>query len=461
MPQLTARGRQAPGPPRRRFSGCDADLRRDPLQFMRRMRDAYGDVVEIPAIWPLKWYLISHPSHVEHLFGHALTNYPKGLFASIMKVAVGRGLIALDGDTWLKERRLLQPLFHRHRLGELAPVMVEAAERSARRAIDASGGDGTVDVGAEMVRLVLEISGRTLFGVDLSPHAERVIHAMTANMEEVHLRLMHPVAARIALPTPSRRRRRAAGAVPGCLAEAIVADRRKSGEVRDDLVGRLLAAQTSQAGLPEEAVIGETNGFLVASYETSAATLTWCWLMLATHPDVERRVHDELDRVLAGRRPSDGDLGRLVYLRMVIDETLRLYPPVPYFGRVSQRADSVGGYHIPAGTVVTTCAWVTHRHPEFWENPDDFMPERFDPSKPRPPHGAYFPFGGGPRQCIGAHFGQMEVTLALATMAQQLRMRLAPGHVVEAELVGTLHARPGIRMVAERRTTRRASVEPS
>jgi cytochrome P450 len=428
-------------------------MRRSPLEFMRAARDQYGDVVRIPSIWPIDWYLFSHPSHVEHVLSRALHPYPKGYFGSIVRIASGRGLIALDGADWQRERHLIQPLFHRQPVRALAPVMVEASERCASRVEAAAASGQPVDIGAEMVRLVLDITGRTLFGRDLSPYADRVTLAMRASLEEIHARLMYPLSARVPWPTRERRRRLAAGQDLDRLARDLVEDRRRDGGGGDDLLGLLLRERHARHGLTDEAVVGETRNFLVGSYETSAVTLTWCWLMLATHADADARLQDELARVLGDRQPTADDVDRLPYLRMVIEETLRLYPPAPYFGRVAQEADEVGGYHIPAGSIVTMSAWLVHRHPDFWESPDVFDPERFGPARARPPRGAYFPFGSGPRQCIGGYFGMVEMALALATMARRVRLRLAPGHRAERELLGTLHPRPGILMTAALRTT--------
>jgi cytochrome P450 len=262
--------------------------------------------------------------------------------------------------------------------------MVAAASRCAERCADAIGRAQHVDIGSQMLRLVLEITGLTLFGVDCAPYADVVSRSTRAALEEIHERVEYPMIGRYPLPTPARLRRLAASRELDTIAREIVAERRarvrQSGAVPDDLLGHMLAHQ-ADGQLTDEAIVGETRNFLVGSHETSAAVLTWCWLMFATHPDAEATFHDELTGVLGGREPTVDDVGRLGYTRMLIEETMRLYPPAPYFGRVALEDDTIDGYHIPAGSHVVPSAWVTHRHPDFWDEPDSFHPDRFSPSR--------------------------------------------------------------------------------
>jgi cytochrome P450 len=451
MPSLRRTRRHPPGPRGTFFQGSDAEFRRAPLRFMRRTRDEFGDMVRLRTVWPFSWYLVSHPSYIEHVLTGAFRNYPKAHFARILRVATGPALAALDGDAWSHERRLMQPAFHRSKLGPLVTVMTEAADALAETWLRLPRDNASVEIVPDMIRLALKIGGLTLFGQDVSEDAGVVARSVRAALQEIHERVLYTHTAIFPLPTASRRARMRQIRELDQVVAKVVEARRQDGRRHDDLLDLLVHAQDPETGETntDERLRHEVKMLIVAGHETSASALAWCWLLIAQHPDVEARLHDEFDRVLGGRIPTLDDVQALTYTRMVIEEAMRLYPPAPYFGRVAVADDEIGGYDVPAGSVVSFSSWVTHRHPDFWDEPDSFAPDRFDTAgAARRPRFAYIPFGGGPRQCIGAHFAMAEVAVVLATIGQRLSLRLPPGEHVEAELLGTLHPRPDLRLIA-------------
>ncbi|MDP3767798.1 MAG: cytochrome P450, partial [Dehalococcoidia bacterium] len=256
-------------------------------------------------------------------------------------------------------------------------------------------------------------------------------------------------------PTPTNLRFRRAMRTLDDIVYGMIEARRNNGADKDDLLSMLLEARDEETGegMSDKQLRDEVFTMFTAGHETTAAALAWTWYLLSQHPEAEGRLHNELGSVLSGRTPGLDDLQRLPYTRMVIEETLRLYPPVWSIGRMALREDTVLGYRIPAKGQVLLSSYVTHRHPEFWDEPERFDPERFAPERAASrPRYAYFPFGGGPRQCIGNEFAMMEAQLALATLAQRYRLRLVPGQVVEPEPAVTLRPRHGVMVTVEARS---------
>jgi cytochrome P450 len=348
----------------------------------------------------------------------------------------------------------MQPAFHRQRLAGLVAQMAEAADAAADRwdAVAAEG--GSVDALAEMQRLTLRVVGTTLFSHDLSGDADALGTAIPVALNYVGRRLALPFGLPAWLPTAENRRFAAARDVVHRTVDAMIAERRRSGEERPDLLQMLLDAQDADTGarMDDLQVRHEALTLMLAGHETTAASLSWAWYLLARHPRVMGRMREELDAVLGGRVPAVQDLPRLPYTRAVFEETMRLYPAAWGQPRESIEEDEIGGYRIPARSIVMVCQWVTHRRPDLWDRPDEFVPERFVGAAPGdiPPF-AYYPFGGGARQCIGSTFAIMEAQVILATLAQRFDVELEPGQEVVPDATFTLRPREGIRMRVRRR----------
>jgi cytochrome P450 len=448
--------RQPPGP--RYWTPFEAgrELRRDPLAFVANLQRDYGDVVLL-RMGPVHLYILFHPDHARHVLQENHQNYVKGPIIARTKVLIGEGLFTSEGAFWRRQRRLAQPAFHRARVAGLVDTMVQAtAERLARWAEPAARGE-VVDVAAEMSELTLTVVGRTLFGRDLSEQAAAAGRALRDALEFTAERTMSYIALPLALPTPRHRTfRRALGVLDGVVFDVIAA-RRGDGVDRGDLLSMLMLARDDETGegMTPLQLRDEVMTFFLAGHETTAVALAWTWYLLAQHPEIAARVVAEVDDVLGDRPPAFDDLPRLRLARMAVEEAMRLYPPVWGIGRQALRDDSVGGYRLPAGAVVNLSPYVTQRHPGFWPDPERFDPERFTPEQVAArPRFSYFPFSGGPRQCIGEAFAVVEAQIVVAMVIQRFRLGLRAGQVAEPEVHLTLRPRGGLPMRVESRSPR-------
>ncbi len=444
-----------PGPPAHPLLGNLREARRDPLAFYPAARRDYGDIVRFRSLGPLRWYLFSHPDDIDYVLRRNARNYHKGIFAASIVPLVGEGLLTSEGEVWRRQRRLEQPAFHRQRLAALAADMTAAAVATAEGWGEPARVGRPLDVAAEMSRLTLQIVGRALLGTDTSGAAATVAGALPATLEYTMYRAESVFPLPLRLPTPRNRRFLRARAALDRLVYGIIAERRRTGADGDDLLSMLLAARDAETGeaMTDRQLRDEVLTILLAGHETTAVALSWTWFLLSQHPEAEATLHAELARVLGGRAPTAADVPRLPYTRQVIEEAMRLYPPVWATGRQALGDDEVRGYRLPAGSPVVLSPWVTHRHPDFWERPDAFEPERFAPGRAAGrPHLAYFPFGGGQRQCIGNGFALLEAQLIVATLAQRYRLRPVPGHPIEPEPTVTLRPRHGLPMTLHERS---------
>ena len=442
-----------PGPRGRFPTGNLLDYTRDHLGFLTRCAREYGDVVGLRFV-NVPVYLLNSPDHIEYVLVRNNRNFIKSRGERVSLGFLGQGLLTSEGSFWRRQRRLAQPAFHRERISSYGEVMVQSAER-----MTATWRDGEArDVHRDMMRLTLEIVARTLFGVPLKPaEFEEVGGALAVIAERFTGRggVFFQVPEKV--PTPGNLRFKGALRQLDTLIYGIIRSRRESGEEvgsRGDLLSMLLAARDEETGegMGDRQLRDEVMTILLAGHETTANALSWSWRLLAKHPEAENKLHDELDEVLAGRPPAVEDLPRLRYADMVVKESLRLYPPAWAFGREAVGDCEIGGYHVPAGTQLIMSQWVTHRDPRFYEVPAEFRPERWkDGLAERLPRYAYFPFGGGPRLCIGQSFAKMEAVLLLATMAQRFRLRPVPGERTTPQPSITLRPRNGMWMVLQMR----------
>ncbi len=440
-----------PGPKGRGIGGNVRDFTADRLGYLSRLASDYGDVVSF-RFAHRRMVLVNHPDLVEEVLVARNRQFIKHFALRMARPTLGNGLLTSEGDFWRRQRRLAQPAFHRDRVAAHGSVMVEFAERMLR-----GWSDGQArDVHDDMMRVTLEIVARTLFDADVSGDSadaaaamETLVHSFTARVGKV---LPLPVW----VPTPVNLRFRKARRRLDRIIYDIIAARRASGEDRGDLLSMLLQATDDDAdggpGMTDGQLRDEAMTLFMAGHETTANTLAWAFFLLSAHPEAEARLHAELDAVLPDRPPTFADLPSLPHAENVINETLRLYPTVWLLGREAIEPTEVGGHPIPAGTTVYMSQWVIHRDPRFFDDPLSYRPDRWLGGLAKKVHRyAYFPFGGGPRICIGNGFAMMEAVLLLATIARKFRVRVTDPAQVTPIPTMTLRPRGGIPAVVEAR----------
>ena len=440
---------QPPSPSQRYPGQALIQFRRDPILYLRRAANECGDVVRLPfSRDPL--FLLNHPDLIRDVFVTRQRQFKKGRGLERMKRLLGEGLLTSEGDFHLRQRRLMQPAFHRQRVAAYSEAMTHFAAETAGRWTDG----GTVDVAEEMMRLTLAIVGKTLFDAEVEAEADDIGGAMAEVISLFHL-LMLPYADLLErLPLPPVRRFRAARARLDATVYRLIAEHRASGEDRGDLLSMLLLAQDDGGGggMTDEQIRDEAMTLFLAGHETTANALTWTWYLLSQNPEAEAKLHAEIDDLLAGRLPTADDLPQLPYTRRVFAESLRLYPPAWVVGRRVLEDYEAEGYVLPAQSIVLLAQSVTHSDPRYFPDPGRFDPDRWtSEAEAERPKFAYFPFGGGPRVCIGEQFAWMEGILLLATLGQAWRLRLAPGQSVATQPIITLRPRYGMRMRVEKR----------
>jgi cytochrome P450 len=451
----TTRNARVPSGPRGNpVLGSIGDIYRDRLRFVLDVASTYGDVAQY-RVAHMRMYQVNSPAGVERLLHDNHRNYSKDVATfGTLRLFLGNGLFTSDGDFWRRQRRLAQPAFHRRRVAAFGELMTDATLEMLDRWRPLADSGQPLDVGAEFSRLTMEVVTRALFSTSVEGDIGTVGRAIATLLDEVTFRFTFPFYPPLKVPTPRNRRFLAARAALDEIVYGIISGRRRSPGEHDDLLALLMEARDEDTGegMSDKQLRDEVITLFLAGHETTANALTWASYLLSTHVGVARRLRVEVDEALQGRTPTASDLPNLAYTRMVIDETLRLYPPAWITNRRAIEDDTVCGYRIPADAMVSISPYVTHRDPVLWENPEGFDPERFAPERSATrPHYAYFPFGGGPRQCIGKGFALMEATLVLALLAQNCELYLVPGRKVETEALATLRPRYGMWMTAHPR----------
>jgi cytochrome P450 len=430
--------------------GVASPMHHDPLGFLLATGQL-GDVVGMRFVFSPA-YVIYHPDDVKHVLQENHFNYNKDLFTyHVLQPVVGTGLLTNDGDSWLHQRRLLQPAFHRKRLTAYATQMTEATEAMLNGWHEHEQAARPLDVSEEMMRLTLGIVGQALFSLDLSQETSRVGEAVTTLVKLLGDYVYAPFPP-ISIPTPRNRHMQAAIHELDTVVAGIIKQRRVEDTDTGDLLSMLLSARDEDTGegMTDQQARDEVMTLLIAGHETTANALSWTWYLLSQHPAVESKLHAELATVLGGKPPTVDQLAELPYTSMVLQEALRLYPPAWILSRKALADDELGGFFIPQGSMVIISPYATHRHPAYWEDPEVFDPERFTPERVAARHHyAYYPFGGGPRLCIGSNFAMMEAQLVLATIAQRYRLILTPGYPVVPEAKITLRPRYGMHMTLQ------------
>lgn len=391
---------------------------RDRTGFLNECAREYGDLVPL-RFGPRRAVLVSHPSAIADIFVDRSKNFVKPYILRTDRLRMGDTRLGDEGDFW-RRQRLAQPAFHRTKLDGYGDIMVDAT----LELLDGWRDGERRDILADMNRLTLQIAARALFGTDLADQAESVGAALQAVMDGFIPRLGALFLVPDWLPTPANRRLRQALRELDDTMDGIVSRRRASGEERNDLLSLLLGAADEGVLTPRQ-VREHATTYLLAGHETTALVLSWAWHLLGTHPQAAARLTEEVDAVLGSRPATTADVPKLKYAERIALEAMRLYPPIWAMARVALRDDEIGGYAIRGGTVVIVSPWVAHRDPRYYSAPEAFDPDRWaDEAMKQLPRYSYFPFGGGPRGCIGSRFATQEAVLLLATIAQ--RFRLAP-----------------------------------
>lgn len=411
--------------------------------------DRYGSIAMLDGLKG-RIYLVNEPAAVSELLVGAHRDVMKDTGHQLfLRPVLGNGLLLSEGKVHLRQRRMMQPAFHSDRIADYARIMVRFALRTA-------GGweDGRrIDAMHEMMSLALDVVGKTLFNSEISEDKQGIAQSIEAIMNVDSL-LLHPFAPVLTrLPLRRMRRFRAAMRALDTIVYRIIAEHRRHGG-EGDLLDMLMAARDEEtgAGMSDEALRDEVLTLFLAGHETTANTMAWAWRLIAEHPAVEGRFHAEVDAVLRDGPPSMEDFARLPYTRQIVEETLRLYPPAYFFGRETLRPIEILGYTVPPRAQVLLSPYVSHRDPRFFPEPERFDPERFAPGRhPDRPRDAYFPFGAGPRKCIGERFAMMEAVLVLATIGRHWRLRTGdtPRPGIDPRI--TLRPKGGMPMVVQAR----------
>jgi cytochrome P450 len=426
---------------------------RDPLAFLVDLARRYGDIARV-ALGPETLYLFNHPDLIRDVLVTNHRNFHKGRGLERAKMLLGTGLLTSEDELHRRQRRLAQPAFHRQRVAAYGATM--ASLGAARR--DRWQDGAVLDVHREMMALTLAIVGKTLFDADVEHEAGEIGAALTTTFEAFNVSFFLPFGELLErLPLPATLRfRKARGRLDSTIYR-LIDERRRSGRDHGDLLSMLVLAHDTEGdggGMSDVQLRDEAMTIFLAGHETTANALTWTWYLLSQHPDVESRFHAEIDSALGSRRPTADDVPRLPYTRMVLAESMRLYPPAWILGRRALSAFEVNDYEIPARSIVLMSQYVTQRDARWFPEPDRFDPDRFGPDQQATrPKFAYFPFGGGPRVCIGEQFAWMEGVILLATIAQRWKLRLVPGHPVALQPIITLRPKFGMRMMVVSRSS--------
>lgn len=433
--------------------GVLPQLLRNPLQFTTRAVHDHAGIARV-SLGPLEVTLVGRPDYAQHILRDRAANYTKaGGMWDALRLLGGEGLGTIDGAPWRKQRRMMQPLFQRPRLAGLPPLITACVDTCMPRWEAAARKRAPLDIVPELEQITMRVVLRTSFSTAINDAEIAEINAaISFALGHVGMRMW---AASLPpwLPMPGHRRFRAALQLIDRIVYRIIEERRRKPEATDDLLALLLTTrdETTGAAMSDQRLRDELVGFYVAGYETVSNALSWTLYLLGRHPEVQSRLHEELDLVLAGRTPSFADLSQLTYTKMIFQEVLRLYPPAWIVPRCAQEEDLLGGYRIPAGAHIAILLYAIHRHPSHWNDPEAFKPERFSEGSTVRAPCAYLPFGAGARQCIGSSFALLEGPLVLAMLAQRFRLRLWPGHPVEPRGALALRPRHGVRVSLEAR----------
>ena len=448
------RRKRAPGP-----SGYIllqmSQLQSQPLEYLGHLRRQYGDLVRLPVMPSLTIFLSTHPNHAEHILSTHSERYCKPeLFLKPMGLLQGKGLFSSEGDFWRKQRRLMQPAFQQKQILRLHGIIWDCVRELIEEWEEKPEGE-VIDIAVEMTRLTLKIVGCALFSVDISDESSRLRQALRVGVEYVYSRMVSPLALPLWIPTPTNLRFRQAKETIDEIVLNIIQTRRNSSDSQVDLLSMLMMAQDEETGEPmsDRQLLNEIITLINAGHETTATSLAWTWRALGERPTLMAQVQAEADRVLPSGVPTYESLKQLDYTRRVFDKSLRLYPPgMSLAPRAAVEDDEIEGYFIPKGAICNIAFYYTLRHPDFWQNPEVFDPDRFLPERAsnRSKY-AYMPWGAGPHACIGKNLAVMEAVMILSAIAKRFHITLLPNQPLEIDPRFTLRPKEGVKVTIRQR----------
>jgi cytochrome P450 len=453
MQELTKTpARQVPGPDAKPFVGNIPDIKgRDLIRFYYDMWQQYGDMLKVK-LGPADVYVVTHPDYIQHVMVKHPEIYTKGFTMEKLRLALGDGIFAAEGEKWKKQRRLMQPTYTPRGIQGFADIMADSSHKMVEKWA-ALPADSRVNINLEMTSLAMSIISRSMFGIDVGEKSQVFGNALHSLLDWVSNHIMSFVDVPLFIPTPANQRLKQNKEIARKFVFDVINERRQTGH-KEDLLSMLMTAKDEETGevMTDEQLHDEILITFFAGHETTASLLTWTWYLLSLHPEIEEKLHAELDSVLGGRTPTLADIPNLKYTKMLLDEALRLYSPVAVTAREALEDDVIDGYPIPKGSLIMLFPYATHRHPEFWEKPLAFYPEHFTEEQVAArPRYAYYPFGAGQRICIGIHFAQMEAVIALAELAQHFSPRLSTVNAGETFFMGVIRPKEPIMMTLEPR----------
>ncbi len=445
--------RQAPGPTGLDVARWMLKARDNTFRaFVETARDN-SPVARVPFRPGRALFIVSTPEAAKYVLQDNHRNYTKAMTYQFIEPVVGKGLLTSEDDLWLRQRRLVAPMFHRERVRSYGETMIETTQDMLDEWATQPP-DESFDVASAMSQLTLSIAGKLLFNRDIGGESEWIGDDMLLIFRDINRRLSTPFAIPRGVPTPQNRRFDKAIERLEDLVYGMIEERRGHEEDYDDLLSTFMLAEDADDGgrMSDKQIRDEVMTFILAGHETTSNHLSWTLYLLSKHPEIRRRLEREIDAGVDGKTPTIDEVRELEFLEDVIDESLRLYPPAWTVEREPKEDDEIAGYHIPAGSIVSVGPYFVHHNPDVWDNPEGFDPDRFGDDGRRPDHRyAHFPFGGGPRMCVGADFAILESKLILAAILRRYRLDLVAGHPVDAEGTITLYPREGIEMTVRRR----------
>ncbi|MCH8318378.1 MAG: cytochrome P450 [Bacteroidetes bacterium] len=445
--------RRPPGPKGNFFLGNALEFAEDPLGFLTETAKKHKHI-SLLRLANVHLCYLSHPDHIKHVLQVNNKNYHKDIKYEQLKLFLGEGLLTSEGDFWLRQRRIAQPAFHRKEIASFATTMTDCTLQMMERWRNNGQHALSLDIHTEMMVLTLRIVGKTLLSKDMTGDASSIGKSLGYLIEAVNKRIFNVFNLPLWVPTLKNLKFKKEKGVIDEVVLNLIEDRKRNNSSEDDLLSMLMGAKDEETGegMSTEQLRDEVMTIFVAGHETTANALTWTFYLLSSHPEVEEKLHRELKEVLNGKTPEMEDIPKLKYTLQVIEESMRLFPPAWVIGRRALDDDEIGGFKIKKGDNIIMSPYVMHRDPEYWKDPEKFDPTRFsyENAKDRSKF-IYFPFGGGPRFCIGSNFALMEMQLLVATIAQRFRLRLAPGHKVEKNPLVTLRPKYGMMMNLEDR----------
>ncbi|GCE31001.1 cytochrome P450 [Dictyobacter alpinus] len=446
--------RPVPGPRGKFLLGSLPDFMRGALDASYKGFLEYGDVVQYH-LGPRTIYIVSHPDIARTILIEKSRSFPRNDSKDDLGPITGQGLVSNDSyESWLTQRRMMQPMFHKQRLTTMGKRMEESAQRLLAR-WDTYPADHTLDVSKEMVAVTLDIINQTMFSTNVLDKVDKIGPAAGIAMRYLEHHIRSPFKTPLSWPTARNTQFKQARATLDDIIYGIIRQRRQSDAQHDDLLDLLINARDEETGegMNDTQLRDEVITVFGAGHETTAHTMTWAWYVLSQHPEILQHLQNEIDHVLEGRTPTIADLPRLPYVHQVFNEVMRLYPAAPIMGmRKVTDQTTLNTYQLQSGALITVNIYNIHRHPKFWDNPETFDPDRFSPERSKGRHPlAYMPFGAGPRKCIGSNMALMEGPLLLAMIAQRYNLELVPGQRVEGEVAITYRPRYGMNMILKPR----------